>query len=330
MMDVLILNESELRQCIALDHAAIEAVEGGFTALAEGKAHIPAIVHIEVQDYNGEVDIKAAYIEGLEYFAIKVASGFLDNHKLGLPTGSGLMMLIKAQTGVPQALLLDNGYLTDVRTAAAGAIAAKYLAPDKTQVAAVIGSGMQARYQARALKLVRDYTQLIVYGITDASVGAYVDEMQETLGLDVRRAATAEEAVRECDVLITTTPSREPIVFSDWLHPGLHITSMGSDSEGKQELEARALLAADRLVCDLKAQCFRFGELQHALREGLLAEDAEITELGELTSGSKAGRSGPEEITICDLTGVGVQDTAIALLAYNKAVEKGLGLRVGS
>jgi ornithine cyclodeaminase len=329
-MDVLILNESELRQCVALDHEAIEAVEGGFTALAEGKAHIPPIVHVEVQDFNGEVDIKTAYIEGLEYFAIKVASGFLDNHKLGLPTGSGLMMLIKAQTGVPHALLLDNGYLTDVRTAAAGAIAAKHLAPEDTQVAAVIGSGMQARYQARALKLVRDYAQLIVYGTNDAGVDEYVDEMKQALGVQVRRATSAEAAVRECDVLITTTPSKQPIVLSDWLHPGLHITSMGSDSEHKQELEARCLLVADLLVCDLKSQCFRFGELQHALQEGILNEDAEITELGDLTSGKKAGRSNPREITICDLTGVGVQDTAIALLAYNKAVEKDLGLHVGS
>jgi ornithine cyclodeaminase len=138
----------------------------------------------------------------------------------------------------------------------------------------------------------------------------------------------AEAVVRGSDIVVTTTPSRDPYLKAEWLHPGLHITAMGSDGEEKQELYADVLRHADLLVCDLKSQCFRLGELHHGLEEGIISQDDEIIELGELTSGRKPGRRHDEEITICDLTGVGVQDTAIALLAYRKAVEKGFGIQI--
>lgn len=329
-MQITILTETELRKCVQLNEEAIEAVEGGFTALAEGRATIPPIVRVDVHEHNGEVDIKTAYIQGLDYFAIKIASGFFDNRLLGLPTGSGMMVLMNAKIGVPEALLLDNGYLTDVRTGAAGAIAAKYLAPKNVETAGVIGSGMQARYQMRAVKLMRDFKRLMIYGIDANGVDDYVGEMSSELGVEVVPSETAEELVRECDVVVTTTPSKDPIVLVDWLHEGLHITCMGSDSEHKQEIEAKVISSVDKLVCDKKSQCFRLGELHHALEAGLINEDDEIYELGELTSGKISGRSRPEEITLCDLTGVGVQDTAIALLAYTKAKELGFGFQIES
>jgi ornithine cyclodeaminase len=324
-MQITILTESELRTCVPLDHTAIDAVEVGFTALAEGRATIPPIMRVDVHEHKGEVDIKSAYIQGLDSFAIKIASGYYENHKLGLPSGSGMMVLIEASTGRPQAMLLDNGYLTDVRTGAAGAIAAKYLAPNAIEVAGVIGSGMQARFQIRALKLVRDFSRLLVYGLSEPEVDQYVTEMQQELGVTVKRAETAEAVVRGCDALVTTTPSKTPVVMAEWVHPGMHITAMGSDSEAKQELESEILKRADRLVCDLKSQCFRLGELHHALEGGLISEDDEIIELGDLTSGRIQGRSEPDDITVCDLTGVGIQDTAIARLAFEKGIEAGLG-----
>lgn len=329
-MQITILTETELRKCVQLDLKAVEAVEGGFTALAEGRATIPPIVRVDVHDYNGEVDVKTAYIQGLDHFAIKIASGFFDNRLLGLPTGSGMMVLINAKIGVPEAVLLDNGYLTDVRTAAAGAIAAKYLAPRKLGSVGVVGSGMQARYQVRAVKLVREFNTLHVYGLDQESVNAYAQEIGTELGIEVIPTNTPEELVRQSDLVITATPSKEPIVHSEWLHPGLHITCMGSDSEDKQEIEAGVFSVVDRVVCDKKSQCFRLGELHHGLLAGVIKEDDQIDELGDLTSGKVEGRSSPEEISICDLTGVGVQDTAIALLAYQRAREMGLGFQIES
>lgn len=329
-MQITILTESELRKCVQLNQEAIAAVEGGFTALAEGRATIPPIVRVDVHDHNGEVDIKTAYLQGLDYFAIKIASGYFDNRKLGLPTGSGMMVLMNAKIGVPEAVLLDNGYLTDLRTGAAGAIASKYLAPENPGTVGVIGSGMQARFQIRALRLVRDFDLLNVYGIDQDGVKNYIAEIGPELGIEVVICDTPEQLVRESNVVVTTTPSKEPIVKAEWLHQGLHITSMGSDSEEKQEIEATVMSRVDRLVCDKKSQCFRLGELHHALKAGIIKEDDEIFELGELTSGKVAGRSRSDEITLCDLTGVGVQDTAIALLAYEKAQGSGFGFQIDS
>jgi ectoine utilization protein EutC len=327
-MEITILTEAEIRDCVALDHKAISAVAEGFTRLAAGEATLPPILRVDIPEHKGEVDVKTAYVHGLDSFAIKIASGFFDNYRLGLPTGSGMMVVMSAKTGRPEAVLLDNGYLTDVRTGAAGALAARHLARKEIETAGVIGSGMQARYQMVALRQVRDFERLIVYGIIPEQVERYAVEMGPALGVEVIQAENAETVVRNSDVVVTCTPSREPYLKAEWLHPGLHITAMGSDSEEKQELHADALGRADRLVCDRKSQCFRLGELHHGLEEGVISRDDDIAELGELTSGRKPGRRSDEEITICDLTGVGVQDTAIALLAYRKAMEKGMGLSI--
>jgi ornithine cyclodeaminase len=325
---ILVLNEEEIRQCVPLDEVAFVEVAKGFTALAEGKAELPPILRVDVHENRGEVDVKTAYIHGLDSFAIKIASGFFDNYKLGLPTGSGIMVLISAKTGNPLAILLDNGYLTDVRTGIAGAIAAKYLAVDEIKTVGVIGSGMQARFQVRALMLVRDFSQLRVFGIVEDEVDRYVDELTQELGIEVIKSQDAESVVKQSDIVITTTPSKKPYLQAGWLHPGLHITCMGSDSEEKQELHTDVFARADRIVCDRKSQAFRLGELHHVLEAGVLANQDAVIELGELTSGRKPGRETKNEITVCDLTGVGVQDTQIARLAYHRAVERGLGLSI--
>ena len=327
-MEVTILTEAEIRNCVALDAQALSVVADGFTRLAAGEVTLPPIVRIDVPEHKGEVDVKTAYIRGLDSFAIKIASGFFENYRLGLPTGSGMMVIVSARTGIPEAVLLDNGYLTDVRTGAAGALAARHLARKEIETAGVIGSGTQARYQMMGLKQVRDFRRLMIYGIIPDQVEQYADEMAPLLGVEIVKAEDAETVVRSSDVVVTATPSREPYLKAEWLHPGLHITAMGSDSEEKQELYADVLGQADVLVCDRKSQCFRLGELHHGLEEGIISRDDEIIELGELTSGRKPGRRSDEEITICDLTGVGVQDTAIALLACRKAMEKGLGLQI--
>ena len=324
-MAVTILRENEIRECVGMNKEAVNAVAQGFTKLAEGKVSLPPIIRVDVEANQGEVDIKTAYIEGLDYFAIKIASGFFGNPSLGLPYGSGMMVLMSTKTGFLEAVLLDNGYLTDLRTGIAGGIAAKHLAPAEITTAGVIGSGVQARYQIRGLRLFRDFQRLLVFGIEPDGVERYASEMAEELGVEVIISDSPEEVFRQSQFVVTTTPSREPYAEAAWLHPGMHITAMGADGEHKQELFAAVLGRADQIVCDSKSQCFRLGELHHALKEGVLLEDSDITEIGELTAGSKTGRENDQEITICDLTGVGVQDTAIAVLTYQIAISSGLG-----
>ena len=320
-MPVTILTEAELRACVGVDAEAVAAIEEAFTWLADGQVEMPPIMHIAVPEHRGDVDIKSAYTRGLDHFAVKIGAGFFDNHKLGLPNSPASVVLVSARTGVVAAVLLDNAYLTDVRTGAAGA---EHLAPKRIETAGVIGSGPQARYQMRGLKEVRDFGRLLIHGIDAPGVAAYVAEMPAELGVEVV-AVDAETLVRESQVVVTTTPSREPIIEAGWLHPGLHITAMGADLAGKRELGPGVPEAAGRVVCDRKSQCFAMGELQHAA----LAE-AQVTELGEITAGRAPGRQSAEEITLCDLTGTGVQDTAIAALAYEKAIAAGLGVTIES
>lgn len=327
-MHITILTEQDLTRCVQIDHDTVAAIEASFTALAEGRTTVPPIVRIDIPEHQGEVDIKTAYIQGLDSFAIKIASGFFENYKLGLPSSSGLMLLWSAQTGQPKAVLLDNGYLTHVRTGAAGAIAAKYLAREEVETIGVMGAGDQARYQMLALRQIRDFKRILVFNRSAARLEQYVKNMTELLGVEVKVAQSAEAVVRTSDIVVTATPSTEPYLQATWLHPGLHITAVGADGEHKQELSPAVLAQADIRACDLKSQVFRLGEHHHALLSGVISKDDPIIELGELTSGQKIGRTDENQVTVCDLTGVGVQDTAIAQLAYRKAQEHNLGMKI--
>lgn len=327
-MTITILSEIDLRNTIRMDQEALTAIEEGFAKLSAGMAVVPPILQLMVQEYNGELDVKTAYIKGMDSFAVKIAAGFLNNHELGLSTGSGMMVLIDSRTGFPKAILLDNGYLTDVRTGLAGAIAAKYLAPEQVKIAGVIGSGVQSRFQIEALQLVRKFQRLLVYGIIPEDVQIYAEEMTQKLGVEVSIASSYEQVVRESQVVVTTTPSTHAFIKSDWLHAGLHITCMGADSAHKQEIFSDVFKHVDRIACDQKEQCIRLGELSHAINDGIINPSTNITEIGEFILGRKPGRKNIDEITICDLTGVGVQDTAIARLAYQKASKKNLGIQL--
>jgi ectoine utilization protein EutC len=325
---VLIFTEQELKEYVQLNPEAVKLVEDAFTKLSKNEASMPPIMRVDIEDQNGEVDVKTAYIKGKKMFAIKISSGFFNNYQLGLPTGNGMMVLISTQTGVPEAILLDNGYLTDVRTAAAGAVAAAYLSKNSIETVGVIGAGSQAKYQLRALNIVRNFNKVLVYARSLERAQKFAEEISAELGIEVTAVQSAEEVVRNSDTVITTTPAKEPIIKADWLHPGLHITAMGSDAEHKQELEPEVLAIADILVCDTQDQCARLGELHHALTAGVLTEESQVVELGDLTSLKAAGRVNDKQITVCDLTGTGVQDTAIALFAYQEMIKRNKGLKI--
>ena len=328
MPNVTILTEDDLKSCVELGAETVAVVENAFRALAAGGVVMPPVLSMAIAEHHGEVDVKTAYVPGLDGFAIKVSPGYFDNPQRGLPSLNGLMILLDSETGIVRAVLLDNGYLTDIRTAAAGAVAAKYLAPTDIRTAGVIGAGVQAELQIRALKLVRDFSELVVWSRSSGKAEAYALKMRSALGISVRVATTAEDVVQHADILVTTTPAKKPIIRRDWLHPGLHITAMGSDAPDKNELDPRILVEADRFVCDRNEQSRRLGEMRTAIATGLMAEDHVTDELGEIVAGQKPGRQSDEEVTVCDLTGIGVQDTAIATHAYRIAIECGLGFEI--
>jgi ornithine cyclodeaminase len=328
MREVLILNENELRQAVTLDLAAVDLIADAFAKLAAGSVVMPPILRMDMEDRNGEVDVKTAYVPGLDGFAIKVSPGFFDNPKKGLSTTSGLMIVHDAETGFVRAVLLDNGYLTDLRTAAAGAVAARCLALPEASRAGVIGTGLQARLQIQALSLVRDLDTVTVWGRDREKAEACAADIARSTGTATRVAGSIAEAVRDSQVLVTTTPSREPLITAEMLHPGLHITAMGSDAEHKNEIAPAAVAEADLFVCDKHEQSARLGELHHAVGAGTVPEDMPAVELGAIVSGAHPGRPDAEAVTICDLTGTGAQDTAIATHTLAIAEAHGFGSRI--
>jgi ornithine cyclodeaminase len=312
------IDEAALRGALTAEHA-VDTIRDAFRADGEGRTHVPAVINLEVPAARGEFHVKTAFIEGVPHVAVKIASGFYDNPAKGLPSGSGLMAVFDASTGMPAAMLFDNGFLTDIRTGAAGAVAADVLARSSVDVVGVLGSGLQARHQVHCLRVVRAFSRLVAWSPDRGHVQAYCDEMR-LAGYDANVAPNAEAVCREADVLITATPSRAPLVEAEWLHPGQHVTAIGSDSPGKQELAAACLDRADLLVVDRFAQCAAFGELRHALDAGLLTRHDVHAELGQIVAGRQPGRTRADQITIADLTGVGFQDTAIASKALDLVI----------
>jgi len=327
-----ILTETELRKAVPLDLAAIDCIEKAFVALAGGEVIMPPILSMAIAEHHGEVDVKTAYMPALESFAIKISPGFFNNPKIGLPSTSGLMILFSAHTGMLEALLLDNGYLTDVRTACAGAVAARHLARKDASRVCIIGSGMQARLQLRALALVRPIRTVQFWARDAAKAEQLAREVATELGVDATATATpdARAAVSGADIIVTTTPATTPVVRADWLQPGQHLTAMGSDQDNKNEIEPECIARASLYVPDRQSQTSRLGELRSAIAAGLVAPDKNFAELGAIASGSSPGRLHPEDITIADLTGTGVQDTAIATLARQQAEALGLGTNFNS
>ncbi|SEL82764.1 ornithine cyclodeaminase [Bosea lupini] len=324
MSRMLVLTEAELRRIVRLDLSAIDCIEQAFAALATRPVAMPPILRLDIPEHRGEVDVKTAYVPGFGGFAIKVSPGFFDNPRLGLPSLNGLMILFSARTGLVEALLLDNGYLTDVRTAAAGAVAARHLARPDAAVAAIFGAGMQARLQLEALALVRPLREARIWARDPRKANEAARELSRKLGFAVAAVADPQAAMRGADVIVTTTPAERPILMADWLEPGQHVTAMGSDSEHKNEVDPAAF-ARVTYVTDRLSQTRRLGELASAIRAGLAAADQVFAELGEVIAGKRPGRRSSDEITLADLTGTGVQDTAIANLAAARARTAGAG-----
>ncbi|MGA9800689.1 MAG: hypothetical protein WBQ68_16870 [Terriglobales bacterium] len=324
--DVLILRQPEIRALLD-PRACIAAMEQAFAAYSTGQAQLPSVIHLDIPEEDrsqkrGEIHIKAGYLHGGPYYAVKIVSGFPRNTQLALSPNDGMVAVFDSHTGAPAAFLLDNGLITDVRTGAAGAVAAKHLARKKIGTVAVIGSGGQARYQVEMLALQRNFSELRLWGRDPHKAQACADDLAKSSGISACNFAVTEsvqQAVEGADLVITVTASRKPLVRGEWLNSGVTVIAVGSDAPDKQELDVGVLARADKIVADSAAQCLRLGETHHAVETGVITKDKIYAELGEITAGLKPGRTSENEIIVCDLTGVGVQDVAAATLVLERA-----------
>lgn len=291
----------------------LKMIEDGFVAYSQNQAVVPPVGHLAFTHPPADVHIKYGYIKGDEYYVLKVASGFYDNPQNGLPSSNGVMLVFSQKTGELLSVLLDEGYLTDVRTAVAGAIAAKYLAPSHVKAIGIVGTGIQARLQLRYLQSVTDCKKAYVWGRSEKARADYTKEMRQD-GFDIIPTDDIEELTMNSNLIVTTTPTTEPLIKSVHLMPGTHITAMGADTKGKQELDPAIIASADIVVADSISQCIDHGEIADAVEKKLIAPDT-IIELGNLIKSGK-GRDNNQQITIADLTGVATQDIQIAKIIH--------------
>ncbi|MBS1265514.1 MAG: Delta(1)-pyrroline-2-carboxylate reductase [Acidimicrobiaceae bacterium] len=325
MAQITVLVESEVRNLVGLGTGELDVIEAVYPAISAGAASMPPIQRIDVPEHNGEIDIKSAYLPGFDGIAVKVSAGFFDNPARGLPSLGGLILVFESDTGLPAAALFDNGYLTNVRTALAGAVAARHLATQGANAVGVLGAGVQARLQVEALTLVRPVANVRVWARRSDEAERLAAELRSDLDVEASAVDAPGDAVCAGGILVTTTPATEPLVTAAMLQPGLHITAVGSDAEHKQEISVDAVEAVDVVVCDSRSQSARLGELR---APGASGREVAAVELGEVITGDAAGRVGDDQVTLCDLTGTGAQDTAIASLVMARARDASIGRRL--
>lgn len=315
-----VVEERELRARVG-EEEALAAVERAFRAIAGNEVVQPPPMAFDFVEARGEVHVKGAHLKDSPIFALKVASGFYSNLDRGLALASGLVMVFDAATGYPLVVLHDNAYLTELRTAGAGALATRLLTSERVEKMAVLGTGSQARYQLRAIANVRALGEVAAWSPRAENRRRYADEMRRELGLSVVPAGSVEEAVADAELVVTVTPARKPFLKASAIARGATVVAVGSDAPDKQELEVDLLALADKVIADKLEQCARLGEIHHALEAGVLRADDVYGELGDVVTGKLPGREG-DELIVCDLTGVGAQDAALAEIVW-EAIDRG-------
>jgi ornithine cyclodeaminase len=298
----------------------VEEIEKGFVLYSEGKTVVPPVGYLGFENPPADVHIKYGYIRGDDFYVVKIASGFYENPKIGLPSSNGLMLVFSQQTGELKAILLDEGYLTDIRTAVAGAVAAKYLAPKIINCIGIVGSGVQARLQLRLLKEVTTCRSVIVWGRASEKLEQYKKEMTPQ-GFEIETTKDISDVTENCRLIVTTTPSTAPLLFAGQIKKGTHITAVGADAPGKQELDARIFGIADLIVADSLEQCLAHGDLASAGKNGVIPKTI-VWELGKVISRPGLRRKNDDQITVADLTGVAVQDIQIAKYVHSRLPPK--------
>jgi ornithine cyclodeaminase len=290
----------------------IAAMERAFVAYSRGEAVIPPVGQLEFEEPPGDCHIKYGYMKGGETFTVKIATGFWKNPEQGLPSSNGVVLVFSSRTGELLTILQDEGYLTDIRTAAAGAVAAKYLAPSTVECIGIVGAGIQARLQLEYLKEVTSCRKVLLWArSTDRARDFHVESF------DIEIVPTVTELAAKARLIVTTTSSRQWLIGAGDVQPGTHITAVGADGGGKQELEPALFGLSAICAVDSRAQCSKYGDASFAIAGGWIRPE-NLVEVGEAIQDENLRRRTESDITIADLTGVAVQDIAIAELALKQ------------
>ena len=297
----------------------VSEIEQGFIAYSNGESVVPPIGELVFDHPPGDVHIKYGYIFGDQFYVIKIASGFWENEKYGIPNGQGMMLLFNRRTGQPEALLLDDAILTDIRTAIAGQICVSKFSNEINKIG-VLGTGVQARLQVQYLKSITRSREVVVWGRDARKMNDYKRDMSEQ-GFEVTIGISPKDVASKCNLLITATASKEYLLSKNDILKGTHINSVGSDTVGKRELGPGIIKKADLVIADSIVQCQERGEIACAIKDGDTATK-NIFELGDVLSRKVQGRELGSQITVCDLTGVSVQDIKIATAVFNRYMEK--------
>ncbi len=323
-MDILWLDQSDVKSVLDMS-STLSAVESGFREHGLKKVQMPPKSYLYFTEHNGDLRTMPSFMEEQDISGVKIVNVHPDNREKGLPTVMAVVVLNSTETGAPLAVM-DGSYLTDMRTGAAGGVATKYLARRDSRVVGMVGVGDQARTQLLAISEVMDIDEVKITSRKPSSCDSFEKEMKQAVNCDFTRKGSIED-VCDCDVLVTTTPVRSPIVRSEWVRDGTHINAIGADAMGKQELES-SLLKRSKVIVDDIVQASHSGEVNVSISSGAFSETDIYAELGEIVAGTRPGRESDEEITIFDSTGLAVQDLVTANMVYEKALEKGIGKKL--
>ena len=313
-----IFNLHEIKQVIDPEEA-IQAVEEGFVLYAKNLVVVAPLTSLEIEK-DGIAKIKYGYIKGKDTYVMKVGSFFPGNTKINMPTINASMQIYNQHTGEFEALLLDEAYLTNVRTAAAGAIVAKYFLPEKIKKIGIVGIGVQAKFQLNYLKYITSYKQVSIWGRNNSTAEQFKFDMEKQ-GFIVDIVKEISDITSQCNLIVTATSATEPIIFADQIQSGTLIISVGADTKNKCELDDALLNKADLIIADSKIQCCELGNIAHALQSKAIREES-IVELGDAII-RNIKRKSEHQIIVANLTGVAVQDIQIANLAYHALLRKG-------
>ncbi len=321
---ILWLNRKDMDGLIDI-HNVLPVVENAFLEHGLGKVQMPPKVYLDFKAHNGDLRTMPGYLENMDIAGVKLVNVHPDNPKIGLPTVMALMVLNSTKTGAPLAVM-DGTSLTDLRTGAAGGVAAKYLSREDSRVVGLIGLGRQARTQLRAIMEVRDIKMVKIFDMSKESTVAFKVEMEKEMGVEIESEPNARE-VCDCDILVTTTPVKSPVVKAGWIREGTHINAIGADAAGKEELDPMILKNANVIV-DAIQQASHSGEVNVPISNGIFSVSEIYAELGQIVSGIKQGRENYSDITVFDSTGLSIQDVVTADLAYQRALERKVGLEL--
>jgi alanine dehydrogenase len=321
---ILWLNRKEVEKLLDMK-GTLKVVEEAFRQHGLKKVQMPSKLYLYFKNHNGDLRTMPAYLEEQDITGVKIVNVHPDNPKSGLPTVMALVILNSTQTGAPLAIM-DGTYLTDMRTGAAGGVAVKHLARRNSKTVGFVGTGNQARTQLLAINEIIDIHEIKATSASEKQTLAFKDEMEIEIECEITVKNTIKE-VCDCDILVTTTPSREPIVMDEWICEGTHINAIGADAPGKEEIDPRILKRA-RIVVDDIGQASHSGEINVPFSKGVLTENDIFCELGEVITGKKKARTSDSDITVFDSTGLAIQDVVTANMVYQKALKANMGIKL--